>query len=176
MITTTTYVTISTLDRTDAVTVPVQRLAETLIGCYTSPTPEITTAATALAEAIASDQPTHAYAQRLGVRVRVNVKDAVDIGPAPAAPAWCLPDAAPTWDTLTKEYGEVLVCAWTRDVDGDYSGVWIRGEDQVIEGRMMRGAPRIVMLEPAQDGWSAAEARQCAAALLNAADVLDGLR
>jgi hypothetical protein len=40
-------------------------------------------------------------------------------------------------------------------------------------GRVMRSEPRVRMTEPDDDGWTPAQACQTAAALLNAADLID---
>jgi hypothetical protein len=96
-----------------------------------------------------------------------------DVGPAAPPPAWCLPDTEPSWDVLTKEYGGGMVCSWSRTFPADLvsADVWIQSDDQIIDGRVVRTAPQIMMYEG--DGITPAQARQLAAALLNAADVLD---
>ncbi|OBA58302.1 hypothetical protein A5647_21550 [Mycobacterium sp. 1100029.7] len=173
MTSTTTYVTVSRHGSDEVITLPADQLAERLIAANRDASAETIEAMKGLEDAIVTGQPIHEFVGCLGIDVRVNMEDAIDIGPAPARPAWCLPDAEPTWEKLAKEYGKHPVCSWSRDVNGDYSGVWIRGDDQIIDQRIMRGAPRVMMSEPPARGWTAAEARQHAAALLNAADILD---
>jgi hypothetical protein len=104
-----------------------------------------------------------------------NTQPASDIGPATPAPQWCPPDAEPSWDKLTEQYGGGMVCTWTRNFpDERAADVWVAAEDRVVDGRVMRSAPRIAMFE--RESITAEEARQLAAALIEAADEVDGLK
>jgi hypothetical protein len=68
------------------------------------------------------------------------------------------------------------VCTWSRSFpDEPGADVWVEADDRIVDGRVVRSAPRIMMFEPASDGLDAAAARQLAAELLNAADTLDKL-
>lgn len=89
-----------------------------------------------------------------------------DVGPATPAPNWCLPGTEPDWQRLT---GGGAVCAWERKVSDD---VWVECEDRVVDGRVMRTAPRIQYFEPTRDGITCAQAHELAAGLIAAADVL----
>ena len=51
--------------------------------------------------------------------------------------------------------------------------VWIAAEDHTLDGNMFRTPPRIFVGEY-PDGLGVVEARELAAELLNAADLLDG--
>lgn len=95
--------------------------------------------------------------------------DLTDAGPATPPPNWCLPDAEPSWDKLTYEYGGGLVATWTRNVGDD---VWIQAEDRIEGGRLLRSAPRIVYWEPAHDGIDSVQAHKLAEALVAAADIV----
>jgi hypothetical protein len=92
-----------------------------------------------------------------------------DVGPAAAAPPWCLPDVEPLWDRLTAEHGGHMICTWTRE----FGGVWIEAEDKVVDGRVLRSAPRIQMSQPGAQGVDPGQARELARALMSAANVLD---
>lgn len=92
-----------------------------------------------------------------------------DIGPATPPPGWCLPDTEPEWNHLTEQAGGGAVCSWERRVSDD---VWIAAEDRIIEGRVMRSAPRIFYWEPPVEGVTVIRARELAAELIAAADVL----
>jgi hypothetical protein len=102
---------------------------------------------------------------------------ASDVGPATPAPRWCLPDAEPSLEKVNTQYGGGVISYWSRSFAAEdcATDVWIHAEDQVIDGRVMRTAPRIMYWEPPGDGMTAAQARQLAAQLLNAADVLTDL-
>ena len=65
-----------------------------------------------------------------------------------------------------------MVCTWTRNVPpGDVSAdVWIQAEDRIIDGRVIRTAPRIWMFE--QESLTHPDAIRLAGALLEAADVI----
>ncbi len=98
-----------------------------------------------------------------------------DVGPAPTPPAWCPPDTIGQWDRLTDDYGGGIACGWTRYFPADETAadVWIEAEDTIVDGRVLRTAPRIGYTEPSRNGLDAAGARRLAAELLNAAEVLD---
>lgn len=87
----------------------------------------------------------------------------------PHHPNWCLPDVLPQWDELTERAGGGTVCTWTRDVS---EGVWITADDRVIDGRVMRSAPRIYFFEPPAGGVVCEQARELAAGLVAAADIV----
>lgn len=89
-----------------------------------------------------------------------------DVGAATPPPNWCLPDVEPRWERLTEGGA---VCMWSRDVA---DGVWIEAEDRIVNGRVMRSAPRIVYSEPPRDGATCPEALELAAALVAAADII----
>lgn len=93
-----------------------------------------------------------------------------DIGPATPAPSWCLPDAMPDWLRRTEKYGGGQICVWERALD---DGVYIVCEDEVMRGRVLRSEPRIFGTEEPEQGWTAAEARELAAHLVAAADLID---
>jgi hypothetical protein len=92
-----------------------------------------------------------------------------DIGLATPPPAWCLPGTEPEWYQLTEQAGGYAVCSWQRNVTDD---VWIAAEDRIIDGRVMRTAPMILYWEPPAEGVTVAQAREVAAGLIAAADVL----
>jgi hypothetical protein len=92
-----------------------------------------------------------------------------DVGPATPAPSWCLSDVIPQWDELTERAGGGVVCTWLRDVS---DGVWITGYDRIVDGRVMRTAPRIVCSELPMDGSTSEQARELAAGLVAAADII----
>jgi len=92
-----------------------------------------------------------------------------DVGPAIPPPSWCLPGVEPQWDRLTEPFGGDMVCTWSRDVSG---GVWIEAYDRIIDGRVMRSAPRILYWEPPMDGFTCEQARELAAGLVAAADII----
>jgi hypothetical protein len=92
-----------------------------------------------------------------------------DVGPATPAPNWCLPDAEPEWNQLTERCGGGMVCSWTRNVSDD---VWIECEDRIVDGRVMRSAPRIMYWEPPADGITCEQARQLAEGLTAAGDII----
>jgi hypothetical protein len=97
-----------------------------------------------------------------------------DVGPATPPPSWCLPNVEPVVDKLNQHLGGGIIASWSRDFRAADSAadVWIEADDRVIAGRVARTAPRIMYWEPPADGMTAAQARQLAAQLLNAADVL----
>jgi hypothetical protein len=43
----------------------------------------------------------------------IHTANMYDIGPAPAPPNGCLPDAVPTWDQLTEKWGGGIVARWS---------------------------------------------------------------
>lgn len=90
-----------------------------------------------------------------------------DVGRATPAPNWCLPDAQPQWERLTVGGA---VCMWSRDIGA--AGVWIEAEDRIVDGRVMRSAPRIMYFEAPRDGATCPEACELAAALVAAADII----
>ena len=96
-----------------------------------------------------------------------------DIGAAPTPPAWCEPGAQATWDQLTEQHGGHPIASWYRD----FGGVWIACEDRIQDGRILRSAPVIHYSEEPGlgDGIDAAGARQFAAELLSAAELLERL-
>jgi hypothetical protein len=93
-----------------------------------------------------------------------------DVGPATPPPAWCLPDAEPSWDLLAD--GGDPLCTWTRNFPEPEAAAlcWITAEDRIVGGRVIRTAPWIGTYE--HDVMTAEDARKLAAAFLNAADVL----
>jgi hypothetical protein len=101
-----------------------------------------------------------------------NPTETTDIGPAAAPPNWCLPDVEPQWDKLVAGG---MVCTWVRTFPANdrSADVWIQAEDQIVDGRVMRCAPRIGISE--REFVTVDEARELAAALVEAADVLDRL-
>ncbi|OBK82140.1 hypothetical protein A5649_09805 [Mycolicibacter heraklionensis] len=94
-----------------------------------------------------------------------------DVGAAPQPPAWCEPGAEPDWSLIPAEHGGGLVGIWERKLDG--GDVWISCEDKLVDGRVLRSAPRIFGTEEPRDGWTAEEARGLARQLVAAADILD---
>ncbi|MDC8984354.1 hypothetical protein PR370_18595 [Mycobacterium marinum] len=96
-----------------------------------------------------------------------------DVGPAIPPPAWCAPGTDPDWERLSEQYGGALACFWARYFPNDDGDVWIKAEDRIIDGRIRRTDPAIHYTEPPSEGVTPAQARQLAAELLNAADVLD---
>lgn len=105
--------------------------------------------------------------------------DRTDIGPATPPPAWCLPDAVPDWVNFTPEFGGGQGATWDRSLGSGVSlasWVSIGCTDRVIDGRVMRSAPRIFGTEEPRDGWTVAEARELAAQLVAAADLIEGAR
>lgn len=94
-----------------------------------------------------------------------------DVGPAAPPPAWCEPGAVGEWAELAleHEHGGGQVCLWNRDVGPN---VWIECEDTVSAGRVIRTPPAIYVAEQSS-GFTAVAARQLAAALLDAADLID---
>lgn len=101
-----------------------------------------------------------------------------DVGPATPAPAWCAPGTMPVWERLSEQYGGGQECGWYRYFpnydDGVGADVWIRAYDRIVDGRLLRTDAEIHYVEPSSRGVTPAQARQLAAELLNAADVLDG--
>lgn len=93
---------------------------------------------------------------------------AVDIGPPPAAPSWCMPGAVP--EQWLTDNG--VVNAWSRDFGPD---VWIACEDRVVDGRVRRSEPRVFYNEPSSVGLNTHQAREMARRLIAAADTLGGL-
>lgn len=95
-------------------------------------------------------------------------KNMTDVGPAPQPPDWC-PDAQP-------------ILFWHRPVGctvvdwciGPWQ-VWVACEDHCVGGQMIRTDSRVFYSEAPRGGMDTATARRFAAALLEAADVLDGL-
>lgn len=96
----------------------------------------------------------------------------VDVGPATPPPSWCLPDAVPDWSSVACERGAAPVCIWGRVVNFGGSSVWVSCEDQVIGGRVLRSAPRILGAVD-RDRCTPAQARDLARCLLAAADLID---
>ena len=96
---------------------------------------------------------------------------ATDIGPSTPAPNWCLPGAEPSWDKLTDGG---TVATWSRSFPPDDPGadVWIQCEDSIIDGRVVRTAPRIHLFESPRDGLTQTQAVELARALMAAADVI----
>lgn len=99
--------------------------------------------------------------------------DLMDIGPATPPPAWCLPGREPVWGNLAAEHGGGQICMWDRNLDGP--DLWISCEDTVLDGRVLRSPPRIFGTEEPEDGWTAEQARELAANLIAAADLIDGV-
>ena len=62
-----------------------------------------------------------------------------------------------------------MVCCWVRDVSG---GRGSRLMSRVIDGRVKRSAPRIMYFEPSADGATCEHARELAAGLVAAADIV----
>ncbi|WP_142361431.1 hypothetical protein [Mycobacterium ostraviense] len=93
-----------------------------------------------------------------------------DIGPATPPPPWCLPGDTPECGMLTAEFGGGPVCHWERYFGDD---VWIAAEDRIVDGRVLRTEATIQYSEPPECGVSPEQARRLAAALVEAADVLD---
>ncbi|WP_373234884.1 hypothetical protein [Mycobacterium marinum] len=96
-----------------------------------------------------------------------------DVGPAILPPSWCAPGTDPDWERLSEQYGGALACFWVRNFPDDNGDVWVKAEDRVIDGRIRRTIPAIHYTESPSEGVTPAQARQLAAELLNAADVLD---
>jgi hypothetical protein len=94
----------------------------------------------------------------------------IDNTAVPAPPAWVLPGTRPEWDSLTPDGGPLA--GWTRDIG---NGVWIACDDTIENGRWVRSPAAIhYSEEPGRgEGINPAAARQLAAELLNAADILD---
>jgi len=91
--------------------------------------------------------------------------DNPDFGPTP--PPWCQPGAKPDWE-LTPDGAGIL--DWCRDV----GGVWIARADRIDEnGEWTHDRGAIYFSEAPRHGLTAAAARQLAAELLAAADLLD---
>ncbi len=84
----------------------------------------------------------------------------------PTPPDWCEPDAVPDWQELAT--GDT-VRMWERVVG---RRVWIAAEDHTLDGNVFRTPPRIFAGDY-PDGLSVEEARELAAELLAAADILD---
>lgn len=93
-----------------------------------------------------------------------------DVGPAPARPpSWCLPDTVPEhWHTSSGNQIDP-VTGWSRDFGPD---VWIACEDRVVDGRVIRSAPRIFHADAPQHGITSLDARDLADALVAAAEVV----
>jgi len=88
------------------------------------------------------------------------------LGPTP--PAWCEPGTKPDWNSLTPDGAGIL--DWTRDI----GQVWIAGADRIDEnGEWTHDVGAIYFSEAPRHGLTAAAARQLAAELLAAADLLD---
>jgi hypothetical protein len=93
-----------------------------------------------------------------------------DIGPATSPPAWCLPDAVPLCDQTT----EGPVWAWSREIGVQ---AWVEAEDRIIDGRVMRSAPRIHYSWPTAEGLTPEETREiiwALSAILELVEPLDG--
>jgi hypothetical protein len=88
-----------------------------------------------------------------------------DIGPAPAAPPWCEPGYTPSTESVI----------WSRDfhVEHDDICVYLMCTDNIEGGRIVRSAPSL-FVNTGDEPITTAAARRLAAAILNAADVLDG--
>src|ERR1700694_5527255 len=56
--------------------------------------------------------PSH---ERKHITMTIHTANMSDIGPAPAPPNGCLPDAVPSWDQLTEEYGGGIGAPWGRN-------------------------------------------------------------
>lgn len=93
----------------------------------------------------------------------------VDVGPATPPPNWCLTGAQPDVWTRSDEAGGMPVFAWVRNISGD---VWIGCEDQIVDGRVLRSAPRIFGTEEPSHGWTAEQALELAAQLVAAVDLI----
>jgi len=95
--------------------------------------------------------------------------NATDVGAAPQPPAWALPGAQPSWDSLAAD--GATIASWTRD----FGDVWIAADDRIANGRVLRSKPAIHYSEEpgSGEGIDPAGARRLAAELLNAADLLD---
>lgn len=50
--------------------------------------------------------------------------------------------------------------------------MWIAAEDRIVDGRVMRSAPRIKYFEPPAEGIGSVEARELAQALIAAVDII----
>jgi hypothetical protein len=94
-------------------------------------------------------------------------KNMTDVGPAPQPPDWC-PDAQPI-----LFWHRPVGCALVEWYLGPWQ-VWVACEDHCVGGQMIRTDPRVFYSEAPRGGMDTATARRFAAALLEAADVLDG--
>jgi hypothetical protein len=69
------------------------------------------------------------------------------------------------------------VCTWTREIydpagpAAEAGDVWIEAEDRIVDGRVMRSAPQIAMVDERKP-MTSVEARRMAQALLEAASVI----
>ncbi|MGV0743850.1 hypothetical protein [Mycolicibacterium sp. XJ870] len=100
-----------------------------------------------------------------------------DLGPTVPPPAWCLPGTQPHWDVIGSGRSVGVLCTWTRHFpepqDPASALCWITAEDRIAGGRVIRTAPWISTDE--HEVSTGEDARKLAAALLNAADVLEGV-
>jgi hypothetical protein len=69
-----------------------------------------------------------------------NEDQLTDLGPAPTPPAWCLPGTEPNTDST----GEGHLWSWVRDFGPN---VWIECEDRIVDGRITRTQPQLVISE-----------------------------
>lgn len=94
---------------------------------------------------------------------------AIDIGPAPQPPSWCLPDAEPDYG---HDQAGAPVTYWDRGV-GEFA--WIEGRDRIVDGRVQRSA--VIGFSDPPDrkmGLDGTAALQLARELVAAAQLLDG--
>lgn len=87
-------------------------------------------------------------------------RSAADVGPATPALSWCL--------------AGYTVLSWTRNCPADdpHADLWIEAEGRIVDGRVMRSAPRIYLFESRRDWLTGEQARELIPVLTEATDII----
>ena len=89
--------------------------------------------------------------ERKHITMTIHTANMSDIGPAPAPPNGCLPDAVPSWDQLTEEYGGGIVAQWVRNFPpNDHADVSIQAQDRIVHGHLTVDYARRALVDA---GW-----------------------